>query len=135
MPKGATAEKAEEKTENAAQDLGKKIAEKLDYKGLKVLMTSMLKASGYADEEITDELIYEAFMAIPTDTIVPLLRKCGLMRAPHWLSSLTGWHNAEHMRSKGARNKFAGLVGFVYQFAAFGLAGYMGYDYLRNRDA
>jgi hypothetical protein len=141
MGKAATAEKAEEKVETTvdeakiAEDVGKKMAEIFDLSKIKEAMAEMLKDLGYGTQEITEELIFKSFQAMPAEKKDDLLRRHGLVPTPGFFSSITGWHNIEHLRSKGWENKVQGAMGLLYQAAAVGLSIYLGVDWYRSRAA
>jgi hypothetical protein len=141
MGKAATAEKAE--VESAVDEakiavaLGQEMAKQLPsmLEKLKDAQAEMLKDLGYEKTEITEELIFRSFQAMPAEKKDDLLRKHGLVPTPGFFSSITGWHNIEHLRSKGWQNKVQGAMGLLYQGAAIGLAIYLGVDWYRSRAA
>lgn len=137
---GAAAEAAtEQETQKAADDLAKKVADELakkfDFANLKSVLAETLKGMGVKENEITDDLIFTTFQALPAEKKDEMLRKVGLVPTPGFFSSISGWHNVEHLRSRGWRNKVAGGVGLIYQGAAIGLATYMGVNWYRSRGA
>lgn len=116
-----------------ASKVGEKIASEFNLDNLKAFLKELLTEMGYSEKEITPDLMHKAFLAMPAEKRDPALRELGLVPTPGFFSSLLGWHNIEHMRSRGWRNKWAGLVGIFYQGVAIGLATYLGIDWYKSR--
>lgn len=118
-----------------ANKVGEKIASEFNLDNLKAFLKELLTEMGYSDKEITPDLMHKAFLAMPAEKRDPTLRELGLVPTPGFFSSLLGWHNIEHMRSRGWQNKVAGTMGLLYQGAAIGLAIYLGVDWYRSSAA
>lgn len=59
----------------------------------------------------------------------PFLRSVGLVPKPGIFSALTGWHDVEHLRSKGASNKIAGVTSLSCRIAVLAYGCWKGYEY------
>jgi hypothetical protein len=98
---------------------------------LKEMIAEAVEASA---ADITDEQVMETVKALhKSGKLDAVLRNLGLVPKPGIFSAITGWHNVEHMRSRGFSNKLAGAMGIIYQGVALGLSIYLGVDWYRNR--
>lgn len=119
--------------EEFALKVGQEIGKHFDMGVLKDLILGAAEELGYEPKEVDDETIFAVWSAMPSEKKDTLLRKIGLVPTPGLFSSITGWHNIEHLRSRGWRNKVSGAMGIIYQGAAIGLGTYLGVDWYRNR--
>lgn len=138
--KANTAEKQE--TENKGPSFDSKAAAEAFFKSLGLdpeklmdqLREMIAEAINASKEDITEEQVMDTVKSLhKSGKLDTVLRNLGLVPKPNWFSAVSGWHNVEHLRSRGASNKLAGLAGIIYQGVAIGLSVYLGIDWYRNR--
>ena len=82
--------------------------------------------------EITDEMALESLDSFHSSGEADAMwRAMGLVPKPGWVSAFTGWHNFQHLWTRGATNKLAGIVGIAYQGLAIALSVYLGVSWYR----
>ncbi len=100
------------------------------------LKTTIAEGMGVSRKKITDEIVGETLATLHAGgKLDVVLRNVGLVPRPNWFSALSGWHNVEHLRARGASNKIAGIVSLGYQATAIALTAYLGLDWYQSRPA
>lgn len=135
----ASAKKKEEATNEGTQDLREAIGaiveelvkRGLNFDTLKENLSDLLQA---ANIEPTDENIEEAIHRLhKSGKLDDTLRQAGLVPRPGFFSAITGWHEVEHLRSKGFTNKLVGAKNLGMQIGLMILGAVHGYRWYQAR--
>ena len=122
--------------EALAKKAGEEMAKNLNMDVLKDMVIGAAEELGYDPAQVDEQTVVEVWDALPKEKKNPMLRKLGVTPKVGVLGALLGIpHHIEHLITRGAGNKIMGFTGLFYQAVAWGLAGYLGIDWYRNRSA
>jgi hypothetical protein len=115
--------KANGESQEAKTDEKEKEFEELLKEGItqlmKVLGTYIQDKTG---KELSESDLREIWNKMDKDKKQAFLFSSGLVPEPGVVGAITGWHDIQHLRSKGAGNKTAGIWGIATKSAAVALA-------------
>lgn len=95
------------------KEVAEKLAKGLGITDAKVMTASIRKQAaefaGVEEKDIDDATLAALIMEIhASGKADDVMRDFGIVPKPGWFSGLSGWHDIQHMRTKGFGNKVAG---------------------------
>lgn len=136
--KEAAKEKAEEakKRAEAKVKAAAKAAEEADKlnmlnETISAIKRMMAEEIGCKPDEIRDEDAYDVIDELHSSGVLDeTLMDLGITPVPGFWSAISGWHDIQHLRTRGLGNKTAGLVGLATKAAVVGYGAFKAAEYL-----